>query len=143
MIALDGENENVPLATEPRHIWNGRNMLVDQLKHRTEFLFAHWAVPALKDLRGDRWRALVTRIGGLPSTHPDALAFALTMVRVNGCITCDARRYRERGGCASCTRFVLASLNRESEAELLTRYRAAQKEIARSEIVESLEKKAA
>jgi len=143
MIALDLKNEEVPLATEPRHVWNGRNMLIDQLKHRTEFLFAHWAVLELKELRGARWRELVTRIGGLSSTHPDSLAFALLMVRVNGCINCDARRYRERGGCANCTRFVLMSLSRFSEAELLTRYRAAQKEIARSEIVESLEKMAA
>ncbi len=133
----------MPLATAPRHVWNRRNMLVDQLKHRTEFLFAHWAVPALKDLRGARWHALVTRVAALPSTHPDALAFALMMVRVNGCINCDARRYRERAGCANCSLFVLASLNRESEAELLMRFRAAQKEIAHSEIIESLEKKAA
>jgi hypothetical protein len=97
----------------------------------------------LKDLRGARWRDLITRIAGLPSTHPDSLAFALTMVRVNGCVNCDARRYRERGGCANCTRFVLTTLNRENEAELLTRYRAAQKEIAQSTLVRSLEKKVA
>ena len=106
--------------------------MVDQLKHRTEFLFAHWAVPALKDLRGARWRELVTRIAVLPSTHPDALAFALTMVRLNGCINCDARRYRERAGCANCARLVLTTLNKESEASLLARFRAAQKEIAQS-----------
>lgn len=117
--------------------------MIDQLKHRTEFLFAHWAVPALADLRGARWRDLVNRIAALSSTHPDSLAFALTMVRVNGCVNCDARRYRERGGCANCTRFVLTTLNRESEAELLTRYRAAQKEIARSMIRRDAEEKAA
>lgn len=106
--------------------------MVDQTKHRTEFLFAHWAVPALKDLRGARWRELVARVAALPSTHPDALAFALTMVRVNGCINCDAKRYRERAGCANCARLVLTTLNKESEASLLARFRAAQKEIAQS-----------
>jgi len=118
-------------------------MLVDQLKHHIEFLFAHWAIPALADLRGARWRDLTARVAGLPSMHPDSLAFALTMVRVNGCINCDARRYRERGVCANCSRLVLTTLNKESEAGLLARYRAAQKEIARSAIAESLEKKAA
>jgi hypothetical protein len=101
------------------------------MQSRPEFLFAHWATPVLKDLRGARWRALVEHVAPLPSTHPDALAFALLLVRVNGCVTCDARRYRERGGCAQCSRFVLTTLSKESEVSLLVRYRAAQKEIAR------------
>ena len=56
--------------------------------NQIEFLFAHWAVPKLKDLRGARWRALVERIAVLPPTHPDALAFALLMIRVNDCVKC-------------------------------------------------------
>ena len=102
------------------------------MKNRIEFLFAHWAVPELKDLRGARWRELVTRIADLPSMHPDALAFALMMARLNGCVRCNTHRYRDRGGCANCSRFVLTSLARESEASLLTRFRAAQKEITNS-----------
>jgi len=102
------------------------------MSERTEFLFAHSAISQLKDLRGPRWRALVERVAALPSTHPDALAFALMMIRLNGCINCTTQRFRERGGCAGCTRFVLTSLARESEASLLTRFRAAQKEIAAS-----------
>ncbi|HEX7594151.1 MAG TPA: hypothetical protein VF429_08285 [Anaerolineae bacterium] len=106
--------------------------MIDQLKHRTEFLFAHWAVPVLADLRGARWRQLIDRIATLPSTHTDSLALALVMIRVNGCANCDARRYRERAGCANCSRLVLTTLNHETEADLLIRYRAAQKEIAQS-----------
>lgn len=102
------------------------------MKYRSEFLFAHRAVPFLRHLRGSRWQALVERIATLPSTHPDALAFALMMIRVNGCIVCDARRYRERGGCASCSQFVLTTLSKESEAGLLARFHSAQKEIAES-----------
>lgn len=117
--------------------------MFDQLRQHIEFLFAHWAVPALKDLRGDKWRALVMRVAALDSTHPDSLAFALTMVRVNGCTNCDARRYRERGGCANCSRFVLTTLNKESEPGLLARFRAAQKEIARTLKTQTAEKKAA
>jgi len=102
------------------------------MMERIEFLFAHWAVPKLKDLRGLRWRALVEQIAPLPATHPDALAFALTMIRLNGCVTCTAQRYRERGGCADCSRYVLTTLAKESEASLLTRFNAAQKEISAS-----------
>jgi hypothetical protein len=99
------------------------------MKIRTEFLFAHSAVPALKELRGPRWRDLVLRVARLDSTHPDALAFALMMVRLNGCIACEAKRYRERGGCGNCSRFVLTTLNKEAETGLMARFRAAQKEI--------------
>jgi hypothetical protein len=98
----------------------------------TEFLFAHRAVPALKNLRGPRWRALVEHIASLESTDPDALAFALIMIRLNGCIACTAQRYRERGGCASCSRLVLTMLCKEDEPRLLELYRAAQKEVAAS-----------
>ena len=117
--------------------------MIDQLKHPTEFLFAHWAVSSTKDARGTRWQELVTRITALPSTHPDALAFALMMVRINGCLTCDATRYRDRGGCATCSRFSLLTLNKESEASLLTRYRAAQKEIAQMLKEHTLQEQAA
>lgn len=102
------------------------------MRDQVEFLFAHWAVPKLNDLRGPRWRALVERVAALPSTHPDALAFALMMVRLNGCVACTAQRYRERDGCANCSRFVLTTLAKESEASLLARFRAAQKEVAAS-----------
>ncbi len=86
----------------------------------------------LKELRGARWRDMTTRISRLDSTHPDALAFALMMVRIDGCVSCDAKRYRERGGCANCARFVLTTLNKETEAELITRFQSTQKEIARN-----------
>ena len=113
------------------------------MKTRVEFLFSHNAVPALKELRSERWRDLITRIAPLDSTHPDALAFALMMVRLNGCVSCDSKRYRERGGCAHCTRFVLTTLNKETETDLLIRYRASQKEVAKIDKVRPLGKSAA
>ena len=99
------------------------------MRNKIEFLFAHWAVPYLKNMRGARWTELIQRVSKLDSTHPDSLGFALMMVRLSGCGTCDAKRYRERGGCANCARFVLGTLSKENEAELLVRYRAARKEI--------------
>ena len=113
------------------------------MKNKTEFLFAHWAVPKLKNLRGPKWHALVERVARLPEDHPDSLAFALMMVRVNNCVNCTAQRYRERGGCASCAQMVLTTLSKESEMALLIRFRAAQKEIAGSLAENYAEKKAA
>lgn len=113
------------------------------MKDRTEFLFAHWAVPQLKELRGAKWRTLVEGVTRLDDTDPDSMAFALTMIRINGCVNCNMHRYRERGGCGDCSRFVLTSLSKETETSLLTRFHAAQKEIHAFIHSFALEKKAA
>ncbi len=113
------------------------------MQNQIEFLFAHWAVADLTEVRGPRWRALVTRVAALPSTHPDSLAFALMMIRLNGCINCTAPRFRERGGCANCSRFVLTTLSKEPEASLLARYQNAHQEINQSLKSQSFEKKVA
>jgi hypothetical protein len=98
---------------------------------KPEILFAHWAVRSLKDARGPKWKKLVQEIAALPEDHPDALAFQLMMIRLNGCVTCDARKYSERGGCARSSLTTLA-FSKESEENLLARYRAARKEIAQT-----------
>ena len=113
------------------------------MKDRTEFLFAHSAVPMLKDLRGPKWRALVENVGRLPDDDPNSLAFALTMIRTNGCVNCNLHRFQERGGCAACSRFVLTTLSKETETSLLTRFRASQKEVDAFMRSFTLEKKAA
>ncbi len=96
---------------------------------RTELLFAPWAIRALKNARGPKWKKLVEEVAVLPETDPDALAFQLMMVRLNSCVSCDARKYAERGGCAHCALTVL-SFSKETEATLLARYRVARKEVS-------------
>jgi hypothetical protein len=98
----------------------------------TEFLFAHWAVPALKNLRGNRWHELVMEVSARPEEHPDALAFALMMINLNGCIRCDAKVYRERGGCAECACSLLKASSRIDEASLIARFHTAQKSVVES-----------
>jgi hypothetical protein len=96
---------------------------------RTELLYAHWATRLLQNARGPKWKKLVQEIQALPETHPDALAFQLMMVRLNSCVTCDARKYVEKGGCGRCSLTTL-NFSKESEEALLARFRAARKEIA-------------
>jgi hypothetical protein len=96
--------------------------------NRTEILFAPWAIRALKDARGPRWRKLVEDVAHRPETDPDSLAFQLLMIRLNSCLSCDARKYAERGGCARCALTNLG-FSKETETGLLARYRAARKEI--------------
>lgn len=95
---------------------------------RTELLYAHWATRLLQNARGPKWKKLVQDMTALPETHPDALAFQLMMVRLNSCVTCDARKYVEKGGCARCSNTTL-SFSKETEEALLARFRAARKEI--------------
>lgn len=98
---------------------------------RTELLYAHWATRSLQNARDAKWKKLVQEIQALPETHPDALAFELMMVRLNSCVTCDARKYVERGGCARCSNTTL-SFSKDSEEALLARFRAARKEISQA-----------
>ncbi len=98
---------------------------------RTEILFAPWAVRALKDARGSKWRRLIEQIAALPEDDPDALAFQMLMIRLNNCLTCDARKYMERGGCAHCALTNLG-FSRETEEGLIARYRATRKEIVQA-----------
>lgn len=94
-----------------------------------ELLFAHWAVRALTNARGPRWKKLVQEVAALPETDANALAFHLTMVRLNNCVTCDFRKYAERGGCAKCASSNLG-FSKETEASLMARYRASRKQVA-------------
>jgi hypothetical protein len=96
---------------------------------KTELLFAHWAVRSLRDARGPRWRKLVEEVAALPEDHPDALAFQLMMVRLNNCLSCDARKYAERGGCARSSLTTL-QFSKETDESLVARFRAARKEIS-------------
>ena len=95
---------------------------------RTEILFAPWAVKALGNTRGVRWRRLVDHVGSLAEDEPDALAFQLMMIRLNSCLTCDARRYMERGGCANCSCTNLGFC-KDTDEGLLARFRSARKEV--------------
>jgi nitrate reductase cytochrome c-type subunit len=107
---------------------------------RTELLFATWAIRTLQDARGAKWKRLVQDIATRPETDPDSLAFQLVMIRLNSCLSCDARKYAEKGGCARCSQTNLG-FSKETETELLARYRAARKEIAQ-ELKQNLTKAA-
>lgn len=98
---------------------------------RTELLFAQWAVRKLESARGPKWKKLVKEIAPMPETQPDALAFQLMMVRLNSCVSCDAKKYVERGGCARCSLATLA-LSKDTDEQLIARFRAARKEINKS-----------
>jgi len=49
------------------------------------------------------------------------------MIDLNDCIRCDSKRYRERGGCASCACSTLKASSRLDEANLLRRFHSAKR----------------
>lgn len=95
-----------------------------------EILFPHHSIPALAAVRGERWRALVEHVGGLPELHEDVLAFMLMMMRLNGCLSCETDSFRAMRGCTACSVQTLRRF-KGSDDELIERYHSAQDEIRR------------
>lgn len=96
---------------------------------RNELMFPPYAIPALRDLRGEEWRQLVERVAGLPPTHPDSLAFSLMMIRLDGCLSCETDSYRAMRGCILCAQQTIRRY-KGSDRELLQAYEEARCDVA-------------
>jgi hypothetical protein len=93
-----------------------------------EMLFPMRVVPSLGDLRGVAWKRLVTRISALEEDDTEALAFGLMMIRLSGCLNCQADSFRALRGCTACARQAILRY-RGNDPELLRLYEKARKEI--------------
>ncbi|MGA2111916.1 MAG: hypothetical protein ABSG98_07175 [Anaerolineales bacterium] len=93
-----------------------------------EMLFPLRVSHSLRDLRGISWRRLVDRLSRLEEDNPDALAFALMMIRLDGCMTCQADSYRAMRGCTACARQAVLRF-RGTDQELVKLYERARKDI--------------
>ncbi len=95
---------------------------------KSEILFPHKSVQALKDLRGPRWQKLVERVAGLPETDLDSLAFSLLMIRVCDCLNCNLGSYKASLGCSACARRAVGGF-KGSDEELLRKFEQAKREV--------------
>jgi hypothetical protein len=102
---------------------------------RSEILFPHRCVASLKRMRGPEWQRLVEQIAELPDTHEDSLAFALMMIRLSGCLTCDLDSYKASLGCCTCAKRAINAF--KGSDKLLTR----KFEEARAELKDYLAKR--
>jgi hypothetical protein len=93
-----------------------------------EMLFPMRVVPSLGDLRGVTWKRLVARISEIDEDDPDALAFGLMMIRLSGCLNCQADSFRALRGCTACARQAILRY-RGNDQELLRLYEKSRKEI--------------
>ena len=95
---------------------------------RTEILFPHRSVSALKGLRGDQWQKLIERVAALPETHEDSLAFSLMMIELCDCVNCDLGSYKASLGCSTCARRTIITI-KGSDAILMRRFEKAKEEV--------------
>ena len=95
---------------------------------RSEILFPHRCVSALKRMRGPEWQKLVDRIEGLPDTHADSLAFALMMIKLTGCLNCDLDSYKASLGCCTCAKRAINAF-KGSDKVLLRKFEEAKVEL--------------
>jgi hypothetical protein len=93
-----------------------------------EMLFPMRVVPSLGDLRGVPWKHLVARIAELDEDDSDALAFGLMMIRLSGCLNCQADSFRALRGCTACARQAILRY-RGTDQELQRLFEKSRKEI--------------
>ena len=94
----------------------------------TEVLFPSRVISSLRGLRSGEWRDLVDHVAELPAGHPEHLAFLLMMVRLGGCISCNADSFRAMRGCTQCARQTVRRF-RGTDKDLIDQYIEAKVEI--------------
>jgi hypothetical protein len=94
-----------------------------------DMLFPMRAVAALEDLRGAAWKHLVERVVKMEEDQPDALAFGLMMIRLNGCLSCQSDSFRALHGCTACARQAVVRF-RGNDADVLKLYEKACKDVS-------------
>ena len=95
---------------------------------RSEILFPHRCVAALKRVRGPEWQDLVNRIADLDDTDSDSLAFALMMIKLTGCLNCDLDSYKASLGCCTCARRTVSGF-KGSDREIIKQFERARDEV--------------
>lgn len=94
----------------------------------TEILFPLRLASVLSDLRGDDWKSLTEQVSGSIATRPEKIAFVLMIIRLSGCIGCNANSYRAMRGCAACACLTIRRY-RNSDHELLHLYEQTKNEV--------------
>ena len=97
----------------------------------TELLFPSRIIPDLRALRKEKWCDLVDTVSNSESTSIEHSAFVLMMVRMSGCVTCNADSYRAMRGCTQCARQTVRRF-RGDDQDLVQQFTQAKEEISNS-----------
>jgi len=95
----------------------------------TELLFPLRVIPELRSLRGEVWANLVDQVTSPDADPLDQYAFVLVMVRLSGCIPCNADSFRAMRGCTQCSRQSVRRF-KGSDQDLVNQFQAARREVA-------------
>ena len=94
----------------------------------TELLFPTRVIASLGSLRSERWRDLIEKISDTGAAPLDQEAFVLMMVRLGGCIGCNADSFRAMRGCTACARQTVRRF-KGSDQELLDLFSQSSREM--------------
>ena len=94
----------------------------------TELLFPLRVTAALRGLRGEGWARLCDRVSDPETPQAEKIAFTLMMVRLGGCVSCNADSFRAMKGCSICARQTVRRI-RGSDEELIEQHRQLVKEV--------------
>ena len=96
---------------------------------KAELLFPPRLIASLRDLRGPEWAAQVERVAKLPETDAESLAFALMMIRLDGCVKCHEGSFKYMRGCQLCATQTVMQF-KGTDADLLELYQKARRDIS-------------
>ncbi len=94
----------------------------------TELLFPVRVIPTLESLRSDEWQKFVNRFTTGQASSSEQIAFVLMMVRMSGCLACNADSFRAMRGCTQCARQNIRRF-KGSDAELLELFTQSLREV--------------
>lgn len=94
----------------------------------TEVLFPTRVIPTLRTLHGPDWAQLIDRLQAEDCPAEERFAFVLMMVKMCGCVGCNADSFRAMRGCTQCARQTVKR-NRGGDRDLLEQYHGMQREV--------------
>ena len=84
--------------------------------------------PSLRNVRDEKWTAIIDHVTAANVSTKDQLAFTLMMVKLDGCINCNTDSFRAMRGCTQCAKQNIKRF-RGNDDELFEQYEQARIEI--------------
>ncbi len=95
----------------------------------TELLFPLRVIPALATMRGQEWQELLERVTAPQASLAEQMGFVLMLVRMDGCVGCNADSFRAMKGCTLCARQSIKRF-RGSDKELVELFKQTCSEVS-------------
>jgi hypothetical protein len=95
----------------------------------TELLFPLRVVPLLAEIRGEAWQNFIMQMCSPQVSRVDQVTFVMMMVRLGGCVACNADSFRAMRGCTQCARQTIRR-NRGSDQDLIRLFDQVRQELS-------------